>query len=260
MAVGSSPRVRGTPILGAAATSHLRIIPARAGNTNASGGSESDAADHPRACGEHFVAASGGLKGFGSSPRVRGTQRPHKAHLPGNRIIPARAGNTAISYSAAKHSSDHPRACGEHGAASCRPILLFGSSPRVRGTRWAMRLLSVNMRIIPARAGNTAFARKSHHLFSGSSPRVRGTPDGGLGGNQLRRIIPARAGNTLSCGRAACASLDHPRACGEHDCVGARIVVSRGSSPRVRGTPAPAQRAVDGARIIPARAGNTLSG
>ena len=60
----------------------------------------------------------------------------------------------------------HPCACGERIVRIIRIAALFGSSPRVRGTR-----------------------------FSGSSPRVRGTPNVAKTGNAGFRFIPARAGN-----------------------------------------------------------------
>ena len=80
------------------------------------------------------------------------------------------------------------------------------------------------------------------------------------GSGQAWRIIPASAGNTqgelLEVGELA----DHPRERGEHDISGNAVRAFRGSSPRARGTPV--QIAVIGnqIRIIPASAGNTLSG
>ena len=50
---------------------------------------------------------------------------------------------------------------------------------------------------------------------------------------------------------------DHPRACGANDFLIAGANVGCGSSPRVRGKPAPWNRTTIGVRIIPARAGQT---
>ena len=72
-----------------------------------------------------------------------------------------------------------------------------------------------------------------------------------------RGIIPAHAGNTSS-RRCACVSLwDHPRACGEHTCANLCLRFEKGSSPRMRGTPALYAMYVIGTGIIPAHAGNT---
>ena len=52
---------------------------------------------------------------------------------------------------------------------------------------------------------------------------------------------------------------DHPRACGEHSELGAWKVSGRGSSPRLRGTPARSMRSAARRGIIPALAGNTVA-
>ena len=70
-------------------------------------------------------------------------------------------------------------------------------------------------------------------------------------------IIPAYAGNTRGTRRACRWPWDHPRVCGEHQ-YGERITVrKRGSSPRMRGTPAIDIVAQVFLGIIPAYAGNT---
>ena len=94
MGVGSSPRMRGTPIGTGGKLPLARIIPAHAGNTPAWTGRRKQNADHPRACGEHLRAMRDDEATYGSSPRMRGTLQ-HAAggnHRP--RIIPAHAGNT----------------------------------------------------------------------------------------------------------------------------------------------------------------------
>ena len=52
-ALGSSPRMRGTPLMLELAQSYARIIPAYAGNTFALVPYASARRDHPRVCGEH---------------------------------------------------------------------------------------------------------------------------------------------------------------------------------------------------------------
>ena len=190
---------------------------------------------------------------------MRGTR--YQSFRVGNqcRIIPARAGNTAL-----------PLATG---------VLDYGSSPRVRGTLCNDRMDGGHERIIPARAGNTVsnslvivfspdhpracgehiVALRFSSAWSGSSPRVRGTRQAAQPPRLCGRIIPARAGNTLHGEHARKESPDHPRACGEHIIrliTGGRV---DGSSPRVRGTRFHTGPRTYAWRIIPARAGNTFA-
>ena len=71
------------------------------------------------------------------------------------------------------------------------------------------------------------------------------------------RIIPARAGFTLSSTRRLPVRADHPRACGVYQVEGRLVHSPSGSSPRVRGLPAPWFPAGPCRGIIPARAGFT---
>ena len=79
--------------------------------------------------GGHILGAAG------SSPRVRGTLSDwsHLRLLP--RFIPACAGNTASREASPTTCPVHPRACGEHIRRPVDPLLVRGSSPRVRRTR-----------------------------------------------------------------------------------------------------------------------------
>ena len=134
-------------------------------------------------------------------------------------------------------------------------------------------------RIIPARAGQTTTTRtrpscapdhpracganlnasSSQTARNGSSPRVRGKPGRGFDMEFEHRIIPARAGQTLTCHSQSFGVPDHPRACGANEGRGSDARIGAGSSPRVRGKPrAKTCRRLEG-RIIPARAGQTLT-
>ena len=134
-------------------------------------------------------------------------------------------------------------------------------------------------RIIPARAGQTTttrtrpscapdhpracganlYASSSQTARNGSSPRVRGKPGRGFDMEFEHRIIPARAGQTLTCHSQSFGVPDHPRACGANEGRGSDARIGAGSSPRVRGKPrAKTCRRLEG-RIIPARAGQTLT-
>ena len=73
------------------------------------------------------------------------------------------------------------------------------------------------------------------------------------------RLIPARAGKTALIALTPSPIAAHPRACGENDHAGRVGGGEQGSSPRVRGKLADALVLELAARLIPARAGKTLS-
>ena len=71
-------------------------------------------------------------------------------------------------------------------------------------------------------------------------------------------IIPAYAGNTPSQCRNHPTVRDHPRVCGEHRLSRLVATLTRGSSPRMRGTPDLRTSGRTRTGIIPAYAGNTF--
>ena len=224
--------------------------------------------------GEHEAAYA-----RGSSPRARGKRCKLRQLKQQIRIIPARAGQTCHASRQPPPSPDHPRACGANQGAPADPVSRSGSSPRVRGKRCAIGHQITNMRIIPARAGQTRHgtarprrptdhpracgANDARHdrasSIVGSSPRVRGKRGGGGQFRGTGRIIPARAGQTSSVSAALIPRPDHPRACGANSIVGGYGNSGRGSSPRVRGKLVFVEDAQIPLRIIPARAGQTAS-
>ena len=152
---GSSPRMRGTPKTKRMICFITGIIPAHAGNTVRPRRRSGAPRDHPRACGEHLGLTSWMPAGSGSSPRMRGTQHYINAGLSPTGIIPAHAGNTETAARWRSGRRDHPRACGEHVFGLGAILVLWGSSPRMRGT---LRVSSLSLSfpgIIPAHAGNT---------------------------------------------------------------------------------------------------------
>ena len=152
-----------------------------------------------------------------------------------------------------------------------------GSSPRMRGTRYGIRRITMCTGIIPAHAGNTVdpFPKRrrpedhpracGEHICingtslssGGSSPRMRGTLGISMFSHTNDGIIPAHAGNTSTAMWASACSRDHPRACGEHVGLKLAAVPLSGSSPRMRGTRRRAELMRGGYGIIPAHAGNT---
>ena len=132
---GSSPRVRGKLVVDELLVVRVRIIPARAGQTDGHGIEPWSRSDHPRACGANSLASFLLLSFDGSSPRVRGK--------------PGRLSGRC------SERPDHPRACGANHLLTGNARNVSGSSPRVRGKRLTqMRGLGFG-RIIPARAGQT---------------------------------------------------------------------------------------------------------
>ena len=195
--LGSSPRVRGTVAFSVAENGGRRFIPACAGNSRRHFRSWSDAAVHPRVCGEQVRIAIDCTASNGSSPRVRGTGNLLGANDLAGRFIPACAGNSIHSVLFVGY--------------------IPGSSPRVRGTANQRACCVCKDRFIPACAGNSRSAPVSpviaavhprvcgeqsvmtmpSSVIVGSSPRVRGTEIEAASGWPFFRFIPACAGNSL---------------------------------------------------------------
>ena len=277
-AIGSSPRRRGAPWVGAGAGRDRGIIPAQAGSTRPVGGWTGCRGDHPRAGGEHQNPVASFSTRAGSSPRRRGAHEGLAERLQLVRIIPAQAGSTSSRTRRRSEGRDHPRAGGEHWPSSRDGTASMGSSPGRRGARSWVHRDHRHRGIIPAQAGSTLIGlgadlaatgssprRREHGAFSesvslglGSSPRRRGARHARVVHAALVRIIPAQAGSTRSTPRSAPSLRDHPRAGGEHDPKLINGGFSEGSSPRRRGAHACGQLDGDGSGIIPAQAGSTV--
>ena len=226
--------------------------------------------------GERTPCESRRIAYSGSSPRGRGTPLHCRSSERQHRIIPAWAGNASVGPAAAVAAPDHPRVGGERSSPTSSPCRSSGSSPRGRGTPPLGDDRRLDVRIIPAWAGNAAWPpaprppppdhprvggerRRLHFrrpLMPGSSPRGRGTQIPAVRPPGRQRIIPAWAGNAATEGRSLRIGTDHPRVGGERAPQRQRRRQSCGSSPRGRGT-----RRVQGVgpgveRIIPAWAGN----
>ena len=170
---GSSPRMRGTRQRHQNDLKGRRFIPAYAGNTFLCARNRLSISVHPRVCGEHGQLERGHDTGDGSSPRMRGTRDLLDSHLRDLRFIPAYAGNTERRSAIAPHRPVHPRVCGEHPVPALSERDMVGSSPRMRGTRFDDSVGAINLRFIPAYAGNTP-ERAARALFPSVHPRVCG--------------------------------------------------------------------------------------
>ena len=122
---------------------------------------------------EHSMPSSSNTGVTGSSPHARGTRSSSwwSPRIPG--IIPACAGNTGRSTLWRAHHGDHPRMRGEHEAAPLLSACDSGSSPHARGTLKEPPHELLDLRIIPACAGNTAESARAR-LIHGDHPRMRG--------------------------------------------------------------------------------------
>ena len=229
-------------------------------------------------CGEQETIVEDKVREIGSSPRVRGTGNQRRRSNKLLRIIPACAGNSLPRPRPARHTTDHPRVCGEQWVVFLVAYALVGSSPRVRGTGTPSSAETSPSRIIPACAGNRnreakASEAKSDHprvcgeqvhrslpsdACHGSSPRVRGTVRTPSAPRIAARIIPACAGNSTSFRCSNRHTPDHPRVCGEQAARQSESCAASGSSPRVRGTVEAGSWSRPQGRIIPACAGNSL--
>ena len=193
------------------------------------------------------------------------------------RFIPTRVGNTDRAAHDHAKMPVHPHACGEYIAQLSRKMPNIGSSPRVWGIPWALRVSQEAARFIPTRVGNTAGASPAAHAgpvhphacgeyqtatswlqqIGGSSPRVWGIRRRPTRRRNCLRFIPTRVGNTTDEGGYSHAEPVHPHACGEYSGSGGSPGRGRGSSPRVWGIRRRGHRARPWPRFIPTRVGNT---
>ena len=169
---------------------------------------------------------------------------------------------------------------GEHSRLATVPTGSAGSSPHARGTPNSDIVTLRTAGIIPACAGNTnrhsalTLPTRDHprmrgeHLHAGvdndgkpgSSPHARGTPHSACKFDQPDGIIPACAGNTEHAHNCPFAIWDHPRMRGEHQSAYCWRAAPTGSSPHARGTLIHQAKGNIMIGIIPACAGNTMTG
>ena len=209
---------------------------------------------------------------------MRGTGLGVRNRTPFFRIIPACAGNRLCGLCGLWASRDHPRVCGEQFHDVSIPLVLQGSSPRVRGTELPQYREGGGLGIIPACAGNSLgrlsppLPNRDHPrvcgeqaasaafviISPGSSPRVRGTEPTRKAIRLQSGIIPACAGNRNTKNHRSGLAWDHPRVCGEQTLSLLVYSSYQGSSPRVRGTDMDGTLVDLYAGIIPACAGNSI--
>ncbi len=254
-AAGLSPRVRGNLGKDSDYPSRPRSIPACAGESlsglagglalqvypRVCGGIVGTAAVpgasrwvYPRVCGGILHADLVGFRRRGLSPRVRGNRWGVMISriLPGS--IPACAGESLASDFVASVSQVYPRVCGGIGFGLLVGGWVGGLSPRVRGNPKDPASLVVNIRSIPACAGESGgrppvkaplavYPRVCGGIGQhaprrdsecGLSPRVRGNRQGRVAAIRCRRSIPACAGESPPLGTVGVGTRVYPRVCG----------------------------------------------
>ena len=212
---------------------------------------------HPRSCGADTSGSVRRSVADGSSPLVRGGPSVEVGGVCGRRLIPARAGRTAMRLFLKWWDTAHPRSCGADLTQAVDGASDAGSSPLVRGGPIPACPAHPPTRLIPARAGRTGRGCRRQstapahprscgadvsHLCAalglyGSSPLVRGGRDQPGPHPPRGRLIPARAGRT-SHGRPVRHRAEaHPRSCGADSAHQQDTARESGSSPLVRGGP-----------------------
>ena len=171
--MGSSPLARGLLVGGQLLARRIRIIPARAGFTPRRPLLRRRGTDHPRSRGVYFLPAIFVCTMYGSSPLARGLLDPSHREAPAARIIPARAGFTAVWPVYPQECEDHPRSRGVYSSARRTHSPSVGSSPLARGLPVANETPGTHIGIIPARAGFTPGAACHRHGRT-DHPRSRG--------------------------------------------------------------------------------------
>ena len=211
---GSSPLARGLLNQGEGFKYRSRIIPARAGFTPRRGNSIPRGRDHPRSRGVYPASPMRRGTTRGSSPLARGLHAAALDNMDRDGIIPARAGFTSSRTGTTPTCLDHPRSRGVYLVQDRDDANLFGSSPLARGLPAGRGHGPVAARIIPARAGFTAW-RASWRPSRQDHPRSRGVyvDDGrplspGQGSSPLARGLPAETTDAIS------PIEDHPRSRG----------------------------------------------
>ena len=173
----------------------------------------------------------------GSSPLARGLQVIFWRVRRCRGIIPARAGFTDGRRRARGRRWDHPRSRGVYGEAVAELVGAAGSSPLARGLPFSADSVVPRARIIPARAGFTAW---------------KYNPPGSLWDHPRSRGVYFTGGVRYFDG-----CKDHPRSRGVYAPHLGDQVGDLGSSPLARGLLHNFWRLRTGPGIIPARAGFT---
>ncbi len=172
---------------------------------------------YPRWRGEHWKRLAISTTGRGLSPLARGTLIDCVDNKGFTRFIPAGAGNARKITAGGNSDAVYPRWRGERTDTAAQSGQSAGLSPLARGTHLLGHVWGIELRFIPAGAGNALLSaatsarnavyprwrgeHNSGYAFAcqplGLSPLARGTRHGAHHAAVMHRFIPAGAGNTL---------------------------------------------------------------
>ena len=232
---GSPPQVRGKRRIPDIRAAFHRITPAGAGKTGDSDFFCRYSWDHPRRCGENFMAWGSGKRNAGSPPQVRGKLNLARYNVGIYGITPADAGKTRLGTVLSSTLRDHPRGCGENHRLKPHKAHRSGSPPRMRGKLYTHNTVCVLHRITPADAGKT-LGDRVNAVVAVDHPRGCGENRGSRPHAAAhRRITPADAGKTTRGAKEYMVAQDHPRGCGENQLHTRLRQLRKGSPPRMRG-------------------------
>ena len=152
---GLSPRVRGNRRGSGATVSRTGSIPACAGESRCAVSSRRADGVYPRVCGGINAPPVQTAAMAGLSPRVRGNHVTVRFGSGYHRSIPACAGESSVSPTAAAKRTVYPRVCGGIPSVTRRLANDTGLSPRVRGNPEPAVHAGYAVRSIPACAGES---------------------------------------------------------------------------------------------------------
>ena len=210
---------------------------------------------YPRVCGGTRKTAAAPIAPAGLSPRVRGNPLVRRRSPAFRRSIPACAGEPPAFRIRWTPFPVYPRVCGGTSVRKLTVSVFRGLSPRVRGNHDEYIEFNLQLRSIPACAGEppavpalpqqarvyprVCGGTRSRHwptpIPAGLSPRVRGNPGTAASGAPDARSIPACAGEPSSSSIRNRRRQVYPRVCGGTTPSCRWTSRSRGLSPRVRG-------------------------
>ena len=215
--------------------------------------------DHPRSRGVYKKSFVVRTACAGSSPLARGLRVPAgRVHL-GLGIIPARAGFTGCPCWPAWTRTDHPRSRGVYFADELSVMYDGGIIPARAGFTSGPPIRASRTRDHPRSRGVYAKLFLNSLYGKGSSPLARGLLGAERFDRGLHGIIPARAGFTRQQVGSRPPPADHPRSRGVYHPNDSVPDSRAGSSPLARGLHEVPDDRVGRGRIIPARAGFTLT-
>ena len=211
---------------------------------------------YPRACGGAHPRGTPHPRARGLSPRMRGSLSQIADQLGGQGPIPAHAGEPRRRRRPGRPARAYPRACGGARVAKFCTEDAKGLSPRMRGSQSVAPFFFLSDGPIPAHAGEPlpasncvdgerAYPRacggalQFHPINAhdrGLSPRMRGSRARGRALQAGVGPIPAHAGEPTELHDPGRDPGAYPRACGGADFIMLPTRISRGLSPRMRGS------------------------